>query len=126
MTTMWPSVVQTEIESLEKELHECLDKDLPIDTVKLKRLFDLREMRFTELIQTHEQRIEIMKHKTRELTTKLMGLNLQAKPDLREKLLDEQDRYNSAASEWVSSGCCPWEESEAFSLAAGILVLACE
>jgi hypothetical protein len=92
----------------------------------LKRLCNLREDRLKELVNTHQQRTEVMKEQTRKITAHLIGLNLNGKPDIKERLLEEQDKYDIAASHWVSSETCLWGESEAASIAAGILILANE
>lgn len=121
------SFITEEIAAIELEFHHCLNTDSPIDTKKLKRLCDLRFERLQELVMTHDQRLEIMKTETRKMTEKLLGLNLHAKPDIQEKLLDEQDKYDKAAIQWVNDSSLPlWGASEAASIAAGILILAHE
>lgn len=119
------SAITEEIMSIEKELHGCLDTNSPIDVVKLKRLCDLRDSRLVELVNTHEKRLEIMKSKTHELTAKLASLDFTLKPELQEQILLEQEKYDVAAISWVNDGSLvPWEESQASSIAAGILILA--
>lgn len=120
--TLVPSPTNDEINAIEKELHLCLDMNTPIDTVKLKRLSSLRLERLKELVTTHDERLEVMRRHTREMTAKLVGLNFDGKPDVKERLLEEQDKYDKAASHWAISESCQWGESEAASIAAGILM----
>lgn len=115
-----------EIMAIEKELFDCFDKDLPIDPRKVKRQQELVRSRLTELVATHSQRMEIMQAETRKLTAQLVGLDLDLKPDIKEKLYSELDKYDKAASRWVASETCLWIESEASSIAAGIMILANE
>lgn len=124
--TLWPTVIEKEIKDIETEIRLCFDMNTPIDTVKLKRLSQLRIDRLKELVNTHDQRLEWMKAQTRHMTAKLSGLKLDAKPDIKEKLLEEQERYDKAATHWVISENCLWGESEAASIAAGILILAAQ
>lgn len=120
------SAITEEIVAIETELHTCLDTDAPIDTKKLKKLYDLRVERLQELVGTHGKRLAIMKEKTREMTAHLISLELSAKPDLKDQLLSEQDKYDEAAVHWVNYEKCLWDESEAASIAAGILILAAQ
>ena len=121
--TLWPSAVHDEISALESELKLCLDLDTPIDTIKLKRLSSLRLERLKELVDTHAQRMEVMQQHTREMTDKLSSLKLDGKPDVKEHLFEEQEKYDKAANHWVISETSQWGESEAASIAAGILML---
>lgn len=118
------SAITEEIVAIETELHNCLDTDAPIDSKKLKKLYDLRLERLKELVGTHAERMAVMKDKTREMTAKLIGLELSAKPDLKDQFLAEQDKFDAAAVHWVNYEKCLWGESEAASIAAGILILA--
>ena len=67
-----------------------------------------------------------MKAQTRHMTAQLIGLDLDLKPEVKEKLLEEQEKYDKAATHWVISENCLWWESEAASIAAGIMILANE
>lgn len=113
-----------EIHALESELMACIDTDAMIDSKKVKRLCDLRESYLQELIATHDQRLDIMKRETRKMTETLAGITFEGKPDVQEQLLEQQDKYDVAAVHWVLSESCQWGESEAASLAAGIIILA--
>lgn len=123
------SAITEEIVKLESELHQCFSTDSPINPKNVKRLCELRVERAKELVGTHEQRSEMMKAKTRELTAKLprftpekMKLHMSA----LDRLYEEQDRYDKAAVHWVISESCTWEISEAYLIAAGILIIADE
>jgi len=127
------TAITDEIQLLETELHACLDNDDPIDTLKLKRLCSLRVERMKELVEQHavlltdrNNRTAIMQEKTRDWVCKLALIKLDAKPDIRERLLVEQDKYDVAAIYWVENESTEWHESEAYFIAAGILVLAGE
>lgn len=123
------SVINEEIVTIEKYVFTCLDQDAPIDSIKIKRLSELRRLRLEELVSTHQQRMEIMKTKTRELTAKISFTpeEMQLHAGSMDKLHTEFDLYNSAATQWVINGSLPlWEESEAASIAIGILILAGE
>jgi hypothetical protein len=122
--TLWPSPINDEMNAIENEIHDCLDNDSPIDTVKLKRLCALSVEHLTELVKTHDQRLEVMKAETRKMTEKLLGLDLDFKPELKQKILEEQDKFDKVASLWVNSETTLWGESQAASIAAGILILA--
>lgn len=121
--TLLPSVVNEEMNTIELEIKSCLDKDELIDPKKLKRLCELRNQRIDELVSTHDQRLEIMKTKTRELTEKLCGLSLDGKPDIKEQLLAGQDQYDIAAIHWVNYENSQWGESGAPAIAASLLML---
>ncbi len=124
--TLVPSAINDEIDAIRKELFSCLDNDLPLDTVKLKRLETLAVERIKELVSTHQQRTEFMKAKTREMTEKISRLNFQGKPDIKEKILEEQARYDKAATHWAIGESCLWDESEASTILAGILITAAQ
>lgn len=121
------SAISDEIKSLEAELHRCLDNDDQIDPKKIKRLFDLRRERLTELANTHEQRLEIMKNKTLEWSGKIpifTEKQMKLHAATFEKMQKAQEDYDKASALWVNSESIPWEESAAYEIAAGILVLA--
>lgn len=118
------SAITNEIAEIESQVNDWFSADLPIDSKKIKRLAELRVERLKELVTTHEQRSFIMKQKTHAMTAKISTLNLDAKPDVKEKLIEEQEKYDKAVVHWVNSESCLWEKSEAFSIAAGILILA--
>lgn len=127
--TVLPSAIHSEIESIRAELHSCLDTDTPIDPKKVKRLCELCELRLAELAGTHASRLETMKEKTRECTRKMPGLSsetMKLNPAAMDKIFAEQDRCDTAATHWVIAESCPWEESQAASICAGILILAHE
>lgn len=120
------SIITDEITAIETYVRNCFDQDFPIDPVKVKRLGDLRIERLNELVQTKEQRDALMKHHTRTLTSKLIGLKSNGRPDVLEKIHEEMDKYDKAAVFWATHEAGLWEESEASSIAAGILILANE
>jgi hypothetical protein len=126
MQTSWPSPVNDEITQLETEIHACFDTNSPIDPQKVTRLCDLRIDRMKELVDNQQKRFAIMQEETRKMTGRLVGLKLDAKPDVKEKLFQEQDKFNEAALHWVGSETTQWGESEAASIAAGILILAAQ
>jgi hypothetical protein len=123
----FPSAITEEIKAIEEEVNECFSCDLPIDPKKIIRLGELRLARLKELVATHDQRLEMMKNETRKMTEKLLGLDLSLKPEIKQKLFEEQDKYDKAAVEWVNDPTLSlWGESEAASIAAGIMILANE
>lgn len=130
MNTSYPTAISREIEAIEIGIKSCFDNDAPIDPKQVKRLCDLRVERLQELaakqrevVAGRNKREEIMKTKTRELTAKVAQINFRAKPDIEELVCAEMARYDSAAILWLD-GVALWEESDACSIAAGILILA--
>lgn len=117
------SAISEEIVSIETYVNDCLDHDTLIDPKKIKRLYDLRRLRLEELVSTHAQRLEIMKTKIRELTGKMVGIDVKGKPDVIDRIHMEMESYDKAAVHWVLAEPCLWEESQAYSIAAGVLVL---
>lgn len=120
------TTITDEIATIEKELHGCFETDSPIDPKKIKRLHELKFERLKELVQTHEQRLTVMQGHTRTLTKHLTGLESQGRPDVIEQIHCEMDKYDVAAVHWVNAESFLWEESQAFSIAAGILILSNE
>lgn len=123
------SAITDEIVAIETEINKCFDTDSPIDPKNLVRLYDLRVERAKELAAHHKallsdrkNRIELMKMKTRELTAKTYGCGLELKPDLRDRILQEMDKFDAAALLWIDDDS-GWEQSQSFSIAAGILIL---
>lgn len=121
------SAITEEITSLQKELHECLDTDSPINPRQLKRLEALFLERLKELVSTHEKRLEIMKTKTREMTSKLPPLSdseMKLNSASIEKLFEEQEKYDASAIRWVNDPeLSLWEDSDLPGITTGILIL---
>jgi hypothetical protein len=120
------SDITEEILAIELEINACFDNDLVIDPKKVKRLCELRVLRLKELVQTHDQRYDIMKAKTRELTAKYPRITsdqLKLHSSILDRIHEEQGKYDKAAIDWVIRQKSPWEDSEAFSIGAAILIL---
>ena len=133
--------IPEEIASIEASIHACFDTNAPIDPAKVKRLQELRVARAEELasqhaalLSVHKDRHAIMQAKTRELTAQLSFTPQQMKlhASVVDRIYTETDRYDVAAVQWAdallrdASDRQPWHESEAASIAAGILILASE
>lgn len=123
MTRLFESAVTQEIDAIESEIRSCFETNAPIDPVKIKRLQELRLQRVSELVSTHEQRLLVMQGHTRTLTSKLTGLKSKGRPDVLEKIQEEMQKYDQAASRWVISEQSIWEDSEAANIGARILIL---
>ena len=127
------SAITEEIEAIETEVRTCLDTNLPIDSVKIKRLCKLRENRMRELIAQHgelladrNKRIEIMQVKVRALTLELSTVPesvYKLHPSQREALLEEQDKFSDAAQVFVDLETGDWAESKAAAIEAGIRLI---
>lgn len=122
--------ITEEIIAIETYVSDCFTRDLPIDTKKMKRLYDLRIQRIQELADQHrgilslrEKRLEIMQAKTREWIKKKSTAPIRGKPDLVDRIISEEEKYDAACICWVNEESCPWEESSASSIATGILIL---
>jgi hypothetical protein len=124
--TSAPSPVFDEMKSLWEELQNAFNKDVSINPKNVKRLCELRLLRVKELVGNLQERNEVVKQKTRELIAKLEGPGLANAPDLADRIYAELDRYEIAASHWVTRESCVWHESEAYAIACGILILANE
>lgn len=123
------SAISEEIDSIKAYVNTCLDTDAPLDTKKIKRLADLKRLRLEELVSTHTQRFEVMKTKTRELTSHLTFTpeQMSIASGTMDLLYAEIDKYDAAAIQWVNNpSLIIWEDSEAYAIAAGILILANE
>ena len=124
------SIVTDEITTIEAKICQCLDGDSPIDSVTVKRLHSLRIDHIRELTQQHaslladrNQRMEIMKDKTKQWTAKTIGIDTGSHPDIVSRIHEEQDKYDMVAVHWVENESGDWIDSEASSIAAGILFL---
>ncbi len=117
------SAITDEIQTIETHVNHCFDSNAPIDPHLIKRLQELRVERLKELVQTHEQRSAVMRGHANALTDKLVGLRSNGRPDVFEKITEGMQKFDEASIHWVISEMCPWEESDAYSIAAGILIL---
>lgn len=126
---LFESETTREMDVIQAEINACFDTNSSIDPVKIKRLQELRLLRLTDLVSTHDRRVQMMKTKALELISKMPHFTseqLKLNAGACERLQIEQERFDVAAKHWAISEECLWEESEAYSIAAGILILANE
>jgi hypothetical protein len=134
--TSYPTPLSHEIELLESEIKSHFDTGEPIDPKRVQRLCDLRVERLQELAEEHarilgdrKKREEIMQSRTREMMSKIPCFTsgqIKLNASVIERLEIAQEDYGFAAERWVNEEISPWEESEAYKIAAGILVIASE
>lgn len=122
------SDIQVKIDELAAALHKQLASNQPIDPNRLQQLMDMRKDRDRALVVWRRKRFNELQHHTRAMTARLNfspdAMKLHA-PTI-DRILTESDLFDTAAVRWFQSEMCPWEDSEAASIAAGILVLANE
>lgn len=117
------SDIQSDIDKLAADLKLATASGRPIDVNRLQQLLDMRRERDVARKRWEDLRLTAIQDHTRSLTEKLTGLKSKGRPDVLEKIQVEMDKFDLAAIRWLDEDVCPWEDSDAASIASGVLVL---
>lgn len=114
-----------ETETLRLSLLAQLDRHEPIDIKRIDQYLHMRRQDYQQAQVIQESRLEEMRQRTRELTgaIQLTPDQIKLNPSTVDRIHAESDLYNRAAISWVESEVCPWIDSKASDIAAGILIL---
>lgn len=118
---MTPDVNQ-EIERLATALKQATTHGEHFDVNRLDQLIDMRKRGQVALAEWRVRRFQELQNHTRAIISKLDHSDMADKPDLADQIHEELEKFDVAAVRWFRDEVVEWPDSEAASIAAGILI----